>query len=181
MNRTRISLTAALLSLCLFLSGCMMPPAEGTAASFSLEDIPAYAGDPYVAIDGNQPDFPEEDQTSTESFETYSPLDALGRCGVGKLNPADHIADGIYAGQACLEMFIYQNSSPLCLYLLYLWTALLIKQTIRPGSSACGDENSVRRNSPRTFFFAETAGQACPLFFNFFHPSPCVDIHTPLF
>ena len=86
MNRTRISLTAALLSLCLFLSGCMMPPAEGTATSFSLEDIPAYAGDPYVVIDDNQPDFPEEDQTSTESFETYSPLDALGRCGVAYAN-----------------------------------------------------------------------------------------------
>ena len=41
MNRTRISLTAALLSLCLLLSGCMMPPAEGTVTSFSLEDIPA--------------------------------------------------------------------------------------------------------------------------------------------
>ena len=86
MNRTRISLTAALLSLCLFLTGCMMPPAEETATSFSLEDIPAYAGDPYVVIDGNQPDFPEEDRTSTESFETYSPLDALGRCGVAYAN-----------------------------------------------------------------------------------------------
>ena len=86
MNRTRISLTAALLSLCLFLSGCMMPPAEGTATSFSLEDIPAYAGDPYVVIDDNQPDFPAEDLTSTESFETYSPLDALGRCGAAYAN-----------------------------------------------------------------------------------------------
>ncbi|WP_295691702.1 DNA/RNA non-specific endonuclease [uncultured Oscillibacter sp.] len=64
----------------------MMPPAEGTAASFSLEDIPAYAGDPYVVIDDNQPDFPEEDRTSTESFETYSPLDALGRCGAAYAN-----------------------------------------------------------------------------------------------
>ena len=86
MNRTSISLTAALLSLCLFLSGCMMPPAEGTATSFSLEDIPAYAGDPYVVIDDNQPDFPTEDLTSTESFETYSPLDALGRCGAAYAN-----------------------------------------------------------------------------------------------
>ena len=86
MNRTSISLTAALLSLCLFLTGCMMPPGEGTATSFSLEDIPAYAGDPYVVIDGNQPDFSEEDRTSTESFETYSPLDALGRCGVAYAN-----------------------------------------------------------------------------------------------
>ena len=64
----------------------MMPPAEGTATSFSLEDIPAYAGDPYVVIDDNQPDFPEEDLTSTESFETYSPLDALGRCGAAYAN-----------------------------------------------------------------------------------------------
>lgn len=54
MNRTRISLTAALLSLCLLLSGCMMPPAEGTVTSFSLEDIPAWSGEPYVAVDGNQ-------------------------------------------------------------------------------------------------------------------------------
>ena len=85
MNRTRISLTAALLSLCLLLSGCMMPPAEGTVTSFSLEDIPAWSGEPYVAVDGNQPDFPEEDMTSV-SFETYSELDTLGRCGVAYAN-----------------------------------------------------------------------------------------------
>ena len=85
MNRIRISLTAALLSLCLLLTGCM-PPAEGTVTSFSLEELPAYSGDPYVVIDDNQPDFPEEDRTSTESFETYSPLDALGRCGTAYAN-----------------------------------------------------------------------------------------------
>ena len=85
MNRTRISLTAALLSLCLLLSGCMMPPAEGTVTSFSLEDIPAWSGEPYVAVDGNQPDFPGEDMTSV-SFETYSELDTLGRCGVAYAN-----------------------------------------------------------------------------------------------
>ena len=85
MNRTRISLTAALLSLCLLLSGCMMPPAEGTVTSFSLEDIPAWSGEPYVAVDRNQPDFPEEDMTSV-SFETYSELDTLGRCGVAYAN-----------------------------------------------------------------------------------------------
>ena len=76
---------AALLSLCLLLSGCMMPPAEGTVTSFSLEDIPAWSGEPYVAVDGNQPDFPEEDMTSV-SFETYSELDTLGRCGVAYAN-----------------------------------------------------------------------------------------------
>ena len=85
MNRIRISLTAALLSLCLLLTGCMTP-AEGTVTSFSLEELPAYSGEPYVVIDDNQPDFPEEDRTSTESFETYSPLDALGRCGTAYAN-----------------------------------------------------------------------------------------------
>ena len=84
MNKLRISLTAALLSLCLLLGGCGMEPG-GTAASFSMEDIPAYAGEPYVVINDNQPDFPASDMT-TESFETYSPLDALGRCGVAYAN-----------------------------------------------------------------------------------------------
>ena len=80
MSKLRIFLTAALLSLTLILSGCMELPGS-TVTSFSMEDIPAYAGDPYVVINGNQPDFTEEDRTSTVSFESYSPLDALGRCG----------------------------------------------------------------------------------------------------
>ena len=80
MSKLRISLTAALLSLTLSLSGCMELPGS-TVTSFSMEDIPAYSGDPYVVINGNQPDFTEEDRTSTVSFESYSPLDALGRCG----------------------------------------------------------------------------------------------------
>lgn len=46
----------------------------------NLEAIPAYQGTPYVAIWGNQPSFPEEDQKA-ESFERYSELDSLGRCG----------------------------------------------------------------------------------------------------
>ena len=37
------------------------------------------------AVDGNQPDFPGEDMTSV-SFETYSELDTLGRCGVAYAN-----------------------------------------------------------------------------------------------
>ena len=82
MNKFCPTITAAALSLCLLLTGCMMMPAEGTATSFSMEDVPAYAGEPYVVIDDNQPNFSEEDRTSTESFEIYSPLDALGRCGV---------------------------------------------------------------------------------------------------
>lgn len=51
----------------------------------SLEEIPAYGGSPYAEIDGNVPGFTEEDLT-TEAFEEYSELDALGRCGAAYAN-----------------------------------------------------------------------------------------------
>ncbi len=50
-----------------------------------LTDLPAYSGEPYVVLNDNVPDFPEEDRT-TVSFETYSELDDLGRCGPAYAN-----------------------------------------------------------------------------------------------
>ena len=47
----------------------------------SLADVPTYSGSPYVVINDNVPAFTSEDYTK-DSFETYSELDALGRCGV---------------------------------------------------------------------------------------------------
>lgn len=49
--------------------------------SVSLDDIPAFDGKAYIAINGNVPLFTEEEITSV-SYEYYSELDALGRCGV---------------------------------------------------------------------------------------------------
>ncbi len=46
----------------------------------SLSDIPAYAGKPSVEVNGNQPAFTDEELIS-DSFESYSELDELGRCG----------------------------------------------------------------------------------------------------
>lgn len=40
---------------------------------------------PWVELNGNQPDFAQEEYT-TEAFETYAPLDALGRCGTAYAN-----------------------------------------------------------------------------------------------
>lgn len=54
-------------------------------AAVSLEDIPAYSGEPYVILDDNWPDFDAEDLT-TEPFELYSELDYLGRCGMAYAN-----------------------------------------------------------------------------------------------
>lgn len=47
--------------------------------------IAAYSGEPYAAIHHNQPDFSKEDLTEV-SFEEYSELDELGRCGVAYAN-----------------------------------------------------------------------------------------------
>lgn len=61
-----------------------VPTGEGTSA-FSLREISAYSGTPYTEVNGNQPYFTEEELT-TQSFETYSELDSLGRCGVAYAN-----------------------------------------------------------------------------------------------
>ncbi len=51
------------------------------ASSVSLADIPAFSGTPYVVLNDNEPEFTAEDMV-TESYETYSPLDEFGRCGM---------------------------------------------------------------------------------------------------
>ena len=52
-----------------------------TASSFSLSDVPAYSGKAYTSVNGNVPYFTAAELT-TQSFELYSDLDSLGRCGV---------------------------------------------------------------------------------------------------
>ena len=47
----------------------------------SIDDIPEYSGEPYVVINGGEPFFTKE-EIVTKSYESYSPLDELGRCGV---------------------------------------------------------------------------------------------------
>lgn len=84
MRRCFACLLSGVLVLSLLLSGCELGlPQENqqaSAVSVSLEEVPAYSGSPYVELDGNQPGFSLEERT-TDSFETYSTLDALGRCG----------------------------------------------------------------------------------------------------
>ena len=52
----------------------------GGGSTLSEGRIPIYNGEPYTEIDGNVPSFDESD-FSASSFETYSDLDELGRCG----------------------------------------------------------------------------------------------------
>lgn len=92
-NHVRKLVASALslaLAAALALAGCSQTPVSPDQAqglertgSVSLSDIPEYAGEPSVAIDGGQPGFTDEDIDAAEAgvFEEYSELDALGRCG----------------------------------------------------------------------------------------------------
>lgn len=57
----------------------------GTASAFNAADVPAYSGEPYTAVNNNEPYF-TSDNLTTEAFENYSELDALGRCGMAYAN-----------------------------------------------------------------------------------------------
>lgn len=84
MKRRVYSILPLLLSLLVLFSGCSLQQETfhdtNTDSMVSLEEIPAFQEVPYTEINGNQPFFSDEEKTS-ESFESYSDLDHLGRCG----------------------------------------------------------------------------------------------------
>lgn len=53
--------------------------------SYNKNEMPEYSGDAYVYINNNEPDFDAE-YLNGQSFEIYSDLDNLGRCGVAFAN-----------------------------------------------------------------------------------------------
>lgn len=57
----------------------------GNNISYALNEVPEYNGEEYVKINNNIPEFVEEDKT-TVTFEKYSELDKLGRCGPAYAN-----------------------------------------------------------------------------------------------
>ena len=93
------ALIALLLALCLCFTGCEdilgafgggqnggsgnngTSGGTGTLPNVSLDEIPAYSGTAYIAVNGNVPFFTADEITSS-SYEYYSDLDTLGRCGV---------------------------------------------------------------------------------------------------
>ena len=100
--RKKIRQSILALLACLLLAGCEALPAQGQGGGlvdlpvgtnaggpsaspeegfYTPESFPDYSGEPYVAINGNVPSF-TEDELTTNSYEFYSELDALGRCGV---------------------------------------------------------------------------------------------------
>ena len=83
----------SLLLCCLLLTACAdisvlksgQEQQPGGQEVIELSEIPEYSGESYIEINGNEPDFSEE-EWSEESFEVYSELDSLGRCGTAYAN-----------------------------------------------------------------------------------------------
>ncbi|MBQ6702031.1 MAG: DNA/RNA non-specific endonuclease [Clostridia bacterium] len=89
----KVNLLLCLLFACLILFGCRLnapyrAPKETTVENvcengyFDYYEVPPYDGSmPYVTVNSNVPFFEEADYT-TDSYESYGNLDALGRCTV---------------------------------------------------------------------------------------------------
>jgi DNA-entry nuclease len=58
---------------------------EPKIVSYEKSNIPDYTNESYIYIDNNEQNFNKEDMNTT-SFENYSELDSLGRCGVAYAN-----------------------------------------------------------------------------------------------
>ena len=52
-----------------------------TKTVLDINNLPKYNGNPYVALNDNNPDF-SKDELIANSYEKYADLDFLGRCGV---------------------------------------------------------------------------------------------------
>ena len=56
------------------------PIIPAQTVSFSMDMVPVYSGRAYAPVNGNVPFFTDAD-LATSTYESYSPLDSLGRCG----------------------------------------------------------------------------------------------------
>lgn len=91
--KNRIGIFALLLCVSILLSACGISFTNdigGQNALFigvtdtkvdALSDVPEFDDEPYVIINDNKPFFTDDDLV-TKSYERYSSLDSLGRCGV---------------------------------------------------------------------------------------------------
>ncbi len=77
-KRSKYSLAVSVVVLAIAVAAWFLNQAP--APVVDRNDIPDFAGMAYVEINGNVPYFTQADMT-TDSYETYAPLDSLGRCG----------------------------------------------------------------------------------------------------
>lgn len=79
-KRKHLCALSVLIAVLVCLCACrgLLPAPSAPSVEFA---VPDYSGEPFSVVNGGEPFFSEELYT-TDSFESYAPLDALGRCGV---------------------------------------------------------------------------------------------------
>lgn len=85
LKKKLLSLVALFAIVTLIMSGCGLnlpstPSSNIPEDIITLANIPDFSGEPYIVINGNKPYFTENEITD-KSYEIYSELDTLGRCG----------------------------------------------------------------------------------------------------
>lgn len=70
-----------MIAISVVFSGCTLQANMPQQPVISQDEIPQYSGEPYVVLGIGVPDF-EENELTTECYESYAKLDYLGRCGV---------------------------------------------------------------------------------------------------
>ena len=89
-RNSKILFFLVLLVVCLYLNHAddikrSLSRSKDTVISYSVDEIPEYEGKPYIVLNDNEPEFDDLAKT-TNSFEVYSELDKLGRCGEAYAN-----------------------------------------------------------------------------------------------
>jgi len=79
--KKKLTLGGVLLLLLLAVLVYFLLPEPEPVPMISLDQVPAYSGEPFSVLNGNIPLFTEEDITD-ESYEYYGELDALNRCTI---------------------------------------------------------------------------------------------------
>lgn len=62
-----------------------------TTQSHWYQSLPPYRGTPYAEVNHDIPFFSKKDKKRTDSFENYSELDSLGRCGTAYANICEEL------------------------------------------------------------------------------------------
>ena len=82
--KSRKIIAAVLLGISLVIAGCEGKTEQPQNVE-SLKEVTKFSGEPFVSVNGNVPEFRDED-LQKESFESYSELDEMGRCGQAYAN-----------------------------------------------------------------------------------------------
>lgn len=77
--KKKLTLGSVLLLILLLAVYFFLLPQPDPVSTVTLDAIPAYAGEPFVVLADNQPQFSQDDLTA-QSYEYYGDLDSLNRC-----------------------------------------------------------------------------------------------------